>query len=165
MAEMRRKDRQVSEAEALEYLRAAEYGVLSVVGPEGEPYGVPLTYAVEADGQSLLFHCAPEGYKLACFAANPKAHFTAVQETLVLPEEFSIEFRSVMAEGVLEEVEARDEKIRCVQLVAAKYSGFDAEAYATRAVDRIRIFRLRIASLTGKRLVKAGKPGMGYKKG
>lgn len=163
--EMRRKDRQVSEGEALEYLRAAEYGVLSVVGPEGEPYGIPLTYAVEADGKSLLFHCAREGYKLACFAANPKAHFTAVQETLLIPEEFSIEYKSVMAEGVLEEVEARDEKIRCVQIVAAKYSDFDAEAYAARAVDKIRIFRLRIAALAGKRLIRVGTPGVGYKKG
>ena len=47
MVAMRRKDRQVSDEEAMAYLKAAEYGVLSTVGPDGEPYGVPLTYAVE----------------------------------------------------------------------------------------------------------------------
>ena len=50
MVAMRRKDRQVSDEEAMAYLKAAEYGVLSTVGPDGEPYGVPLTYAVEEAG-------------------------------------------------------------------------------------------------------------------
>ena len=39
MVAMRRKDRQVSDEEAMAYLKAAEYGVLSTVGPDGEPYG------------------------------------------------------------------------------------------------------------------------------
>ena len=99
MVAMRRKDRQVSDEEAMAYLKAAEYGVLSTVGPDGEPYGVPLTYAVEEDGKGLVFHCARDGYKLACFGANPRAHFVAVQETNVLPEEFSIEYKSVMVSG------------------------------------------------------------------
>ena len=102
----------------LAYLKAAEYGVLSTVGPDGEPYGVPLTYAVEEDGKGLVFHCARDGYKLACFAANPRAHFVAVQETNVLPEEFSIEYKSVMVSGLLEEIEDREEKVRCAQVSA-----------------------------------------------
>ena len=56
MVAMRRKDRQVSDEEAMAYLKAAEYGVLSTVGPDGEPYGVPLTYAVEEDGNLTAFH-------------------------------------------------------------------------------------------------------------
>ena len=137
MVAMRRKDRQVSDEEAMAYLKVAEYGVLSTVGPDGEPYGVPLTYAVEEDGKGLVFHCARDGYKLACFAANPRAHFVAVQETNVLPEEFSIEYKSVIS----------------------------SEEYANRAADKIRVFRLNIEHISGKRLVKAGEPGMGYKKG
>ena len=78
MKAMRRKDRQVSAEEAMEYLKASVYGVLSTVGPDGEPYGIPLTYAVEEGGKSLVFHCARDGYKLDCFAVNPRAHFVAV---------------------------------------------------------------------------------------
>ena len=160
--EMRRKDRQATADETREWLKDAEYGILSTVGPDGAPYGVPLTYAVEEGGQSLVFHCAREGRKLACFSADSRAHFVVVQDTRVLPEEFSIEYKSVMAAGRLEEVEGREEKIHCAQVVAAKYSDRSAEDYATRAVDKIRIFRLHIEELSGKRLVKEGKPGMGY---
>ena len=180
MVAMRRKDRQVSDEEAMAYLKAAEYvlvllagaalaaaeyGVLSTVGPDGEPYGVPLTYAVEEDGKGLVFHCARDGYKLACFGANPRAHFVAVQETNVLPEEFSIEYKSVMVSGLLEEIEDREEKVRCAQVVGDKYSTISSEEYANRAADKIRVFRLNIEHISGKRLVKAGEPGMGYKKG
>ena len=146
MKAMRRKDRQVSAEEAMEYLKASVYGVLSTVGPDGEPYGIPLTYAVEEGG-------------------NPRAHFVAVQETNVLPEEFSIEYKSVMVSGNLEEIEDREEKVRCAQIVGDKYSTISSEGYANRAVDKIRVFRLKIEHISGKRLVKAGEPGMGYKKG
>ena len=165
MKAMRRKDRQVSGEEAMEYLKASVYGVLSTVGPDGEPYGIPLTYAVEEGGKSLVFHCARDGYKLDCFAVNPRAHFVAVQETNVLPEEFSIEYKSVMVSGNLEEIEDREEKVRCAQVVGDKYSTISSEGYANRAVDKIRVFRLKIEHISGKRLVKAGEPGMGYKKG
>ena len=165
MKAMRHKDRQVSAEEAMEYLKASVYGVLSTVGPDGEPYGIPLTYAVEEGGKSLVFHCARDGYKLDCFAVNPRAHFVAVQETNVLPEEFSIEYKSVMVSGNLEEIEDREEKIRCAQVVGDKYSTISSEGYANRAVDKIRVFRLKIEHISGKRLVKAGEPGMGYKKG
>ena len=165
MVAMRRKDRQVSDEEAMAYLKAAEYGVLSTVGPDGEPYGVPLTYAVEEDGKGLVFHCARDGYKLACFAANPRAHFVAVQETNVLPEEFSIEYKSVMVSGLLEEIEDREEKVRCAQVVGDKYSTISSEEYANRAADKIRVFRLNIEHISGKRLVNAGAPGMGDQKG
>ena len=128
MVAMRRKDRQVSDEEAMAYLKAAEYGVLSTVGPDGEP-------------------------------------FVAVPETNVLPEEFSIEYKSVMVSGLLEEIEDREEKVRCAQVVGDKYSTISSEEYANRAADKIRVFRLNIEHISGKRLVKAGEPGMGYKKG
>ncbi len=57
--EMRRKDRETSEEEACQLLAAGEYGVLSTVGADGEPYGVPLSY-VYRDGE-IFFHSAPEG--------------------------------------------------------------------------------------------------------
>ena len=49
MVAMRRKDRQVSDEEAMAYLKAAEYGVLSTVGPDGEPYGCLLYTSDAAD--------------------------------------------------------------------------------------------------------------------
>ena len=52
--ELRRKDRAMPEAEALEILRNAEYGILAMTDRAGEPYAVPVNHALE--GRTLYFH-------------------------------------------------------------------------------------------------------------
>ena len=44
MKMVRRKDREIELQDALALLAAGEYGVLSTVGRDGRPYGVPLSY-------------------------------------------------------------------------------------------------------------------------
>lgn len=169
MHTMRRADRQLTEKEAFEILNKAEYGTLSTVGPDGEPYGVPLTFAVEPDatapaGVNLVFHVAVEGRKLLNLEAHPEAHFVAVAQTRVLPEEFSIEYQSVMVQGTVERIMDRNEKIAILLRITDKYAPVfrkEAEAYADRAVDRTVILRLRGTAFSGKQLKESGKPGMG----
>lgn len=43
---MRRRDRELDEAEALALLREAEWGVLATVDADGWPYAVPVNHAV-----------------------------------------------------------------------------------------------------------------------
>ena len=38
---MRRKDRETTEERAYEILKNGEYGILSTIGEDGYPYGVP----------------------------------------------------------------------------------------------------------------------------
>lgn len=161
MQEMRRKDRQVSEEQAMAIVRRAEYGVVSSIGADGEPYGVPLVYALDEDTKSLLFHCAREGRKYRNFTEHPAVHFVTVAETQVQGEEFTIEFQSAMLNGNMEEVTDTEEKIRCAQRIAQKYSSRDSTNYATKTVDHYTVFRLSFQTLTGKCLAKSGKPGMG----
>ena len=54
--EMRRKDRQVTQEEALKILKKAEYGILATSDEQNLPYGVPLSYAYE--DHCIYFHCA-----------------------------------------------------------------------------------------------------------
>lgn len=57
-----KKDRQLSDEVAYALLKGGEYGVLSTVDEDGQPYGVPVSYALE--GNLIYFHCARGvGYK------------------------------------------------------------------------------------------------------
>ena len=49
---MRRKDRSLPKDEALSLLENGEYGILSTVGQDKEPYGTPLSYAL---GDNCIF--------------------------------------------------------------------------------------------------------------
>ena len=62
MKNMRRKDGEITLQKAIEILEAAEYGVLSTVGEDGQPYGVPLSYVYKED--AIYFHCVVAGQKL-----------------------------------------------------------------------------------------------------
>ncbi len=72
---IRRQDRLLEESRAEELLKSGEYGILSMVTPEGEGYGIPLNYVWDEDLNSIYIHCAPEGKKLKCIAQNPNVSF------------------------------------------------------------------------------------------
>lgn len=40
--DVRRRDRLMDEARALELIKTVEYGFLSMISAEGKPYGIPL---------------------------------------------------------------------------------------------------------------------------
>lgn len=155
MHSMRRTDRQISTEEAMALLRRAEYGVLSTVGPDGEPYGVPLTFVLDEENGTLLFHCATAGRKLDCLRAHPRAQFVAVADTKVLPDVFSIEYTSAMVEGTVVILEEPALRKQGAMRIAAKYSDKDSAAYAASAVDKYLILQMTIASISGKRLRRA----------
>lgn len=67
---MRRKDRELSPEQALEVVDSALWTVLSVLDPEGLPYGVPLN--VIRKEAFIYFHSAKEGFKLDALAKNPQ---------------------------------------------------------------------------------------------
>ena len=51
--DVRRRDRLLDEARALELLQQAEYGVLSMIDEEGAPYGIPINHIW--DGASCIY--------------------------------------------------------------------------------------------------------------
>lgn len=148
---IRRRDRVITEAEALAVLDAAEYGVLSVVGADGVPYGVPINFV--RDGDTLIFHCAPEGRKLECMRRQPRVSFCAVGRTRVLPGEFTTEYESVVVEGTATIIEDETRKIADLMKLCEKYSAEHlpaAETYIRRSLHRTGIFEIRMETVTGK---------------
>ena len=148
---VRRRDRLLEEQEALEILKNGEYGVLSMVGDEGEGYGVPLSYVFEED--HFYFHCALEGKKLRALEQNGKVSFCVVGRTMVLSKQFSTEYESVVVTGnVVREVEEA-EKWHALELLLDKYSSKDKKAgirYAEKLFARTKVVRVNAVSVSGK---------------
>lgn len=54
------------------------FGVMSVMGDDKYPYGVPLHYVMFDN--CIYFHCTKEGgYKISCLKRNPKISFTVIE--------------------------------------------------------------------------------------
>ena len=136
--------------ETVAILSSGTYGVLSVIGDNGYPYGVPLTYIYE--GENIYFHCAVEGHKLENIAFNSKVSFCVVCDTEILPEQFSTRYQSVIVFGEINELSEND-KEKVLLKVVEKFSPEFTEKgvnYIKAAKGRARVFELKIERITGK---------------
>lgn len=154
--EIRRRDRALSEAEAWEILNRAEWGVLSTLGVDGWPYGVPVNHVV-VDGR-IYAHCAQAGHKLENLAFESKTSYCAVAHSEVRPEELSTDFESAVVFGraivVTDETERRMALGALLERFAPQHPAEGAEAmqkdFAHTAVLRITPERVTGKARRGK---------------
>jgi nitroimidazol reductase NimA-like FMN-containing flavoprotein (pyridoxamine 5'-phosphate oxidase superfamily) len=152
MREMRRTDRQLTKEEAMEILVKGEYGILSTVDGDGQPYGVPLSYVVKDD--CIYYHCTDAGgSKQDNIQNNSKVSFTVVGNTQVLPEKFGTLYEGAIAFGEAAVVSDEEEKLTALRDVIKKYcAGYIAEGekYIAASGPKTLIVRIAIREVTGK---------------
>ena len=150
--EMRRKNQQLPEMDCHRILRAATSGVLAVLGDDGYPYAVPLSFAYD-DGK-LYFHVAKSGHKLDALRCNPKASFCVIEQDEIVPAEYTTYFRSVIAFGKVRIVEDNAEKRRGLDLLADKYSPSETiesrDMEIGKLVNALYVLVMDVEHLTGK---------------
>jgi len=150
MKELRRKDRAITEEEAIALLNRAEYGVLSTVAENGKPYGLPLNFCVI--DHCIYFHCATEGQKIDNIKQNKSVSFCVVGNTEILPDQFGTRYESVIVSGEVEEVFDMNKQIALEGLLR-KYSQefFDKGIkYIEGLREKTRVFKITINNVTGK---------------
>lgn len=147
---MRRIDRALDKKYALELLHEGEFGVLSTIGEDLQPYGVPLNYWLQ--GEDIYFHCAVEGRKIEHFLYTPNVSFCVVCKSVVLPEKFTTDFKSVMVSGQVMEVLASDKRVALVEMLR-RFSPDHlekGEKYIKAMLEKTRVFRIASGQITGK---------------
>ena len=154
---MIRAKQQLAPEECMEILKTEKRGVLSVLGDEGYPYGMPLNhYYNEADGK-LYFHSGKQGHKLDALRANGKASFCVLDEGRRDAGDWALRFRSVIVFGRVEFVEDRGTVYEISAKLSRKFT--DDEAYIADELRRSGpatcMFALVPEHITGKRIREA----------
>jgi nitroimidazol reductase NimA-like FMN-containing flavoprotein (pyridoxamine 5'-phosphate oxidase superfamily) len=150
MRTIRRRDREIDIQEARSILECAEYGILSTVGNDGQPYGVPLSYAFKND--RIYFHCALVGQKLDNIANNAKVSFCVVGNTKVLPDKFATEYESAVVFGVASEVSGTERQNALLWLLEKYCPDFikEGEQYIEQKGQATKVFKIEIEHISGK---------------
>lgn len=149
--EMRRKEKAISQEEAVEVLNNAEYGVLSTISGDNTPYGTPMNFAY-VDG-AIYFHCALEGHRIENIKGNSSACLNVVDSVVLMPEKFNTQYRSVTVFGSVRIVEDKEEKKKGIAAIAEKLSPDypkEGMAYIESAFDKMHVLRMDIDKMTGK---------------
>ena len=151
---MRRCNQELAAADCREILQHGSCGVLAVLGDEDYPYAVPLNYVYDRAGERLLFHCATSGHKLDAIRRCDKASFCVVGQDMVVAEEYTSYFRSVIAFGRIRVLEQPEEILAAIELLAVKYAPEDSPEQRRRVIDsalpRLCMLELRLEHLSGK---------------
>ena len=154
--EMRRKRQQLTEAECIVILMKNTSGVLAVLGDDGYPYAVPLSYIY--DNGSLYFHCAKSGHKLDAVKNCDKVSFCVTDQDLVVPEKYTTYFRSVIVFGRASIVEREDEIRSAIGKLAVKYNPDDSkenrDSFIEKEYKAMCMVKIQIEHMTGKEAIE-----------
>lgn len=131
---MLRFKQQISNEECIEILKKELRGVLSVIGDDGYPYGVPINhYYCEEDGK-IYFHGGMMGHKIDALRRCGKASFCVYDEGYREEGEWFLRIRSVIVFGQVEFVEDREKTLRISRELSRKF--IKDEDYIQGEIDR-----------------------------
>lgn len=150
--EVTRRKQALSKAECIGILKEEKRGVLSVLGDEGYPYGMPMNHwYCEEDGK-LYFHSGLKGHRSDAMKACDKASFCVYDAGYRREGEWALNIRSVIVFGRLQVVEDEAAALEFIRRLSAKFT--DDTDYVEReigqAMDHTLIFSLTPEHITGK---------------
>ena len=142
--------------ECITILKKELRGVLSVLGDNDYPYGMPLNhYYNEQDGK-LYFHSGKTGHRIDAIKRHPKASYCVYDEGTRENGNWYLTFKSVIVFGRIEIVEDREKIYDIARKLSRKFT--DDEDYIENEVKNsgpgTLMFALVPEHITGKRVTE-----------
>lgn len=149
---MRRFKQQISGDKCIQLLKEQPRGVLSMIGDNGYPYGIPMDHWYSEKDNKLYFHCAKEGHKIDAVTACDKVSYCVIDEGFRKDGEWSQNINSVVVFGRIRSVQDEEKKREICTGLCRKFT--DDEAYLQKelkeSLPRVCCLELTIEHMTGK---------------
>lgn len=150
--ELTRIKQQLSTEDCIRLLKTEPRGVLSVLGDDGYPYGLPIDHWYNEEDGTLVFHSGKSGHKIDALRRCPKASFCVYDQGFREEGDWALNIKSVIVFGRIEFVETAEEAIRLTRLLSFKYT--DDADYIEKEIHQysggLLCFRLVPEHMTGK---------------
>ena len=150
--EVARVKQKLSDEECMEILKSEPRGVLSLIGDDDYPYGMPMNFLYIPEDNAIYFHGGKKGHKIDAIMKNNKASFCTYDSGFKRPGEWSLNIKSVIAFGRIEMIDDIGETERISRLLSYKFT--DDEDYIESEIKNFLkstlCFALKIEHLTGK---------------
>lgn len=116
--ELIRKKKKLSLDECIHILKNEKRGVLSVIGDNDYPYGMPMNHFYNDDDGKIYFHCGKVGHRLDSIKNNNKVSFCTYDKGTSSPENWALNIKSVIVFGKINIVD----DINRIEDIATKLS-------------------------------------------
>ncbi len=131
--ELQRKNKELSNEICIEILKNEKRGVLSVIGDESYPYGMPMNHFYnEADG-CIYFHCGKTGHRLDSLRNNNKVSFCTYTGGYKNQGEWALNIESVIIFGKIEIIDDVENVRNISEKLSRKFT--DDEEYIRNEIE------------------------------
>lgn len=124
---MRRSKQALSQQECIQILKEQPRGVLSLIGEDGYPYGLPITHWYDPENGHIYFHGAKEGHKIEALKKRNKVSFCVMNQGYKKDNEWALNIKSVIVFGKIQFVHDSDQIAKICTELCHKFT--DDEAY------------------------------------
>lgn len=147
-----RKKQKLSNEVCIALLQSAPRGVLSLMGDNGYPYGVPMDHWYCPEDGRIYFHSGKTGHKIDAMTRCEKASYCVMDDGVRQEGSWYLNFQSVIVFGRIEIVEDHDTAMEICRKLSRKYT--DDEDYIANEIKHFGsgtlCFRLVPEHISGK---------------
>lgn len=149
---IRRSRQQLETRECIEILKHEPRGVLSVLGDDGYPYGMPMNHFYSEADDRIYFHGAIAGHKIDALRRHDKVSFCVYDQGFRREGEWALNIKSVIVFGRMRIVDDPERAVNIIRSLAHKYTD-DADYIETeirQSADHTMVLELIPEYMTGK---------------
>lgn len=151
---MRRFKQELSEEDCKKVLREELRGVLSVLGDDGYPYGLPIDFYYDEETNKIYFHGAKTGHKMDAIQNCDKVSFCVYDKGYLKDDDWALNIHSVICFGRIRPVSNTDEILEKLREMARKSypNEEEVEKAMQESVHAVQMLELTIEHMSGKRV-------------
>ncbi|MBQ8597433.1 MAG: pyridoxamine 5'-phosphate oxidase family protein [Lachnospiraceae bacterium] len=155
--ELMRKNKQLSMEECAEILKNETRGVLSVLGDDEYPYGMPMNHWYNEEDGKIYFHCGKAGHRLDALRKHNKVSFCVYDKGYQNEGEWALHVKSVIVFGRVEIVDDPEKIVDITTKLSYKFTQDDA--YIKKEIEmhghRTLLLQLTPEHICGKSVTEA----------
>ena len=124
--ELTRIKQKLSPEESIAILKQEPRGVLSVLGDDGYPYGMPMNHWYNEEDGTIYFHCGKVGHRLDALKKDGKVSFCVYDKGYREEGCWPLNVKSVIVFGTIDIVDDIDKITDITTKLSYKFTNDDA---------------------------------------
>lgn len=155
--DLSRKNKEIPIKECISILKEEKRGVLSVIGDNNYPYGMPMNHFYNEDDGCIYFHCGKEGHRIDSLNKENKVSFCVYDKGYKKENSWILNIKSVIVFGKIEIID----DIETIKNISRRlsYKFTTDENYIEKEIknfaDKTLLLKLEIQHLSGKSIAEA----------